>query len=112
MLAHEAFDLVEFILRETPAEFQPHRLQPELRFLALAGHMYVRWFAPIARIEEETVGAALENRRTHAWIVSGSELGCHVRRTAQRVAMSRGALDRGGAAGSIAGLDVTACCRD
>jgi len=71
MLAHEAFDLVQLILRETPVELQSNALQPELRLFALARDVHVRWFASIARVKEETVGATLENGRAHTQILAG-----------------------------------------
>jgi hypothetical protein len=48
MFTHEAFDLAEFILRETPIELQLHRFQPELRLFALARDVHMRWFTAIA----------------------------------------------------------------
>ena len=71
MLTHEAFDLAQLILRETAIELQSDGLQPELRLLALARDVHVRWFASVTRVKEEAVRATLENGRTHTQILAG-----------------------------------------
>jgi len=91
VLAHEAFNLVQFILRETSIELQPHGFQPELGLFPLAGDVHVRRFAAITRIEKETIGAALEDGRTHARIVSGSQPSCHAVEIRLTSRFSRGA---------------------
>lgn len=73
MLPHEAFDLAELILGETPVEFQSHRFEPELGLFAFPCDVNVWWLPAIAGIEEETVRTAVEDRRAHQPILAGLE---------------------------------------
>ena len=86
----------------------PNRRQPEFRGLPLTSDMHMHWLVPISRKEEEPVGAAPKDCRTHDIIVAafadepqaGLGRALEIRQT---FAMSRGASSVRAAPSVLAG---------
>jgi hypothetical protein len=66
ILDHYSFDSVEILLAEALICGEVNRLKPILRVAFVARDVNVSPLCVIARVEEESVRAATENRWSHA----------------------------------------------
>lgn len=107
----QRLDSPKFCGEEPMVVLDTHRGQPELRRLALAGHVHVHRFAAVAREEEQAVWTALQDRGTHRTIVpafvAGGDpaLANDAKSAARRQAAGGASAALGGASAAFDGMD-------
>ena len=81
MIVYNLLDTAKFRCSEAYTTFEPDWFEPEFRLAFVALHVNVWGLIAVARIEEEAIGAAAQNRGHHSILRRACSPGNVARRT-------------------------------